>query len=213
MNEPNVAEGHATISPDTPVNVGESGVWTMTYIVGESGLAPGDTLRMTIPSGFSAPQIDSADTPGYVTIESGNLGAVFRVAVEPIPGQIDIDLREEAGAQAVYLILERGPLRSGETVKVTYGAGEGKAYASPYAGTAAFSVWVSRRVEDEVVYAPVPSAPALDVRPGEIAVLDAIHLLVEIEAHYRRTGSRGEAIRASVDELWTPMLFINQKDS
>lgn len=174
MNEPGISEGRATISPETPIPAGGSGAWTLAYVVGESGLSPGDVLRVTIPSGFSAPQTDSAETPGYVTVASGNIASLFRVAVEPLPGQIDLDLREEAGAQAVYLILERGPLRSGETIQLTYGAGAGKAFASPYAGSAEFAVWVSRREGDDVSFAPIAVSPAIEVQSGEISVFEAV---------------------------------------
>ena len=174
MNEPNHAEGQAGLTPDGSVSAGSPGTWAITYVVGESGLSPGDALRVTIPSGFSAPQTDSVETPGYVQVETGNLTSLFRVALEPIPGQIDIDLREEAGSQAVYLILERGPMRSGETVQLTYGAGKGRAYASPYSGTAEFSVWLSTCSGEDVVYGPIAVSPSIEVRPGDISVLEAI---------------------------------------
>ena len=117
MNEPDFSEGLATLTPEGPVAAGSQGVWAITYVVGESGLSPGDALRLTIPTGFSAPQTDNSNTPGFVKVETGNLASLFRVALEPLPGQIDKDLREEAGAQAVYLFLERGPMRPGETVE------------------------------------------------------------------------------------------------
>jgi hypothetical protein len=174
MNETNFAEGRATVSPDGPVAAGSPGTWTVTYVVGESGLSPGDALRITIPSGFSAPQTDSAETPGYLQVETGNLSSLFRAALEPIPGQIEIDLREEAGPQAVYLILERGPMRSGETVQITYGAGQAQAYASPYSGAAEFTVWLSTRSGDDVAYGPIAVSPSIDVSPGKISVLEAV---------------------------------------
>lgn len=174
MNEPRFAEGRAVVAPDDPVPAGHRGAWTVTYSVGESGLSPGDALRVTIPTGFSAPQTDSPDTPGYVQVESGNLESLFRVALEPLPGQTETDLREEAGSQGVYLILERGPMRSGETVQMSYGAGEGEAFASPYSGTAEFCVWVSRREGEDVTPAPIAAHPAVEVRPGPIAVLEAV---------------------------------------
>ncbi len=40
-----------------------------------------------------------------------------------------------------------------------------------------------------------------------IAVLDAIHLLSEIEGHFKKTGDIRESVRAAMDELYTPMLF------
>ena len=55
MDEPHISEGRATLTPEDPVAVGSQGVWTTTYIVGESGLSPGDALRVTIPTGFSGP--------------------------------------------------------------------------------------------------------------------------------------------------------------
>lgn len=174
MNESHISEGRATLKPEDPVAAGSQGVWTTTYIVGESGLSPGDALRVTIPTGFSAPQTDSPDTPGYVRVETGNLVSLFKVALEPLPGQTNTDLREEAGAQAVYLFLERGPMKSGETIQVIYGAGKGMAFASPYSGIAEFSVWVSARRGEEVAFAPIDASPAVEVRPGIISVLEAI---------------------------------------
>jgi len=174
MNERKNSEGQATLSPDSPVAAGSQGIWEVTYVVGESGLAPGDAIRVTIPSGFSSPQTDNSETAGYVQVVSGNLASVFRVALEPLPGEIETNLREEAGAQAVYLFLERGPMRPGETVQVVYGGGSAKAFASPYSGTAEFSVWVMKGRSEEVEIRPIASSPVLDVRPGDISVLEAV---------------------------------------
>jgi hypothetical protein len=164
MNDSHFSEGQASVSPDGPVQAGSRGTWTITYVVGESGLSPGDAVRVTVPTGFSAPQTDSPVSPGYVSAESGNLASLFRIALEPLPGSVEVDLREEAGDQAIYLFLERGPLRSGE----------GGAFTSPYSGTAEFSVWVSVRANEDVAFRPLAASPSFDVRPGTVSTLEAI---------------------------------------
>lgn len=174
MDEMNFSEGRATVAPEEEVPAGSRGSWTITYVVGGSGLSPGDAVRMTVPTGFTAPQTDNPESPGFVSVESGSLASVFRTALEPLPGNIDMDLREEAGDQAIYLFLERGPLRPGETVQINYGAGAGRAFASPYSGLAEFSVWISARRGGDVVFHPLAASPKIDVRPGNISGLEAI---------------------------------------
>ena len=138
----NFAEGTVKLNESRSVPAGEAGSWSVTYSVGESGLSPGSVIRVTIPTGFSAPQTDNPSAPGRVSAQTGNIESALSIAVEPVPGEIEEDLREEAGDQAVYLFIERGPMRSGEQVVLNYGDGPGQAYASPYAGPAAFGVWV-----------------------------------------------------------------------
>ncbi len=171
----NFAEGSTTLSQQPSIPAGEAGFWSITYAVGESGLSPGSVIRVTIPTGFSAPQTDNPDAPGHVSAQTGNIESVISVAVEPVLGEIEEDLREEAGDQAVYLFLERGALRSGEQVVLNYGDGPGKAFASPYAGPATFSVWVCSEPEEEGRrYLAVEDAPTVDVLPGHIERLEAI---------------------------------------
>jgi hypothetical protein len=174
MNDSHFSEGQASVSPDESVQAGSPGAWTITYVVGESGMSPGDAVRVTVPTGFSAPQTDSPVSPGYVSAESGNLASAFRIALEPLPGSVEVDLREEAGDQAIYLFLERGPLHSGEMLQVHYGSGEGGAFTSPYSGTAEFSVWVSVRASEDVAFRPLAASPSFDVRPGTVSTLEAI---------------------------------------
>ena len=59
--------GTATISPTTAV-VGAPGTWTIEYVAEDSLL--NGTIRITIPSGWSPPQISNSSAPGYVTVSS-----------------------------------------------------------------------------------------------------------------------------------------------
>lgn len=171
----NFAEGTVKLNESRSVPAGEAGSWSVTYSVGESGLSPGSVIRVTIPTGFSAPQTDNPSALGHVSAQTGNIESALSIAVEPVPGEIEEDLREEAGDQAVYLFIERGPMRSGEQVVLNYGDGPGQAYASPYAGPAAFGVWVySDPDQEDRRYQAVENVPVLDVLPGPVARLEAI---------------------------------------
>ncbi len=70
MEENDSIDGTATISPDEPVVAGTPGSWTLTYTVGEDGIQPGGAVRLTIPKGFTPPQMDHPGGPGFVSATS-----------------------------------------------------------------------------------------------------------------------------------------------
>lgn len=171
----NFAEGTATLNQPQSIQAGKAGSWSITYSVGESGLSPGSVIRVTIPTGFSAPQTDNPSAPGHVSAQTGNIESALSIAVEPVPGEVEEDLREEAGDQGVFLFIERGPMRSGEQIVLSYGDGPGQAFTSPYAGPAVFSVWVySEPDQEDRRYQAVENVPIVDVLPGPVERLEAI---------------------------------------
>jgi hypothetical protein len=120
------AEASASISPDAPVLVGAAGSWSLTFTLGDDTLPPGAAIRISIPHGFTDPQIDSPDAPGFIRASASNPEVRLVLATEP-PSEGAFDpFTGSDGDAAVLVVLDGEALRAEESLVVTYGA----AYAS-----------------------------------------------------------------------------------
>ena len=172
MSDSPFTEGSAVLSPADAVQAGDAGCWTLTFTAGESGLPAGSAIRVSIPHGFTPPQVDNPNASGYVQASIGNPDVSFSLAVEPVPGEGDEPFRE-ANREAVYLFLERVPLKTGDRIRIVYGAGPGRAYASAFAGEAVFETHICTDAgADSERFLPVQSPPALNVRAGGVHRLE-----------------------------------------
>ena len=61
-------DGFAIVAPPENLQAGTKGTWTITYTTNDQ--FNGGTVRVTIPSGWTAPQQSSSTSPGYVTVSS-----------------------------------------------------------------------------------------------------------------------------------------------
>ena len=130
MADSKFAEGRAALSPADPVRAGDPGCWTLALTIGDSGLLPGSAVRVSIPHGFTPPQIDNPNAPGYVQAHIGNPAAAHPLAVEPVPGEGGDAFRDAGSDQGVYLFLEQAPLKAGDQVRLVYGSEPGRASLS-----------------------------------------------------------------------------------
>jgi len=143
------------------------------FTAGEEGLAPGSAIRLTIPHGFTPPQVDNPEAPGYVRVDIGNPDAALSLATEPVPGEGADAFRRAGREMGVYLFVERSGLRGGDPVRIMYGAGSGRAYASPFSGPASFDVHLCTDSAAKAGrFLPLEAFPALDVRAGEVDRLE-----------------------------------------
>lgn len=172
MNEIRYAEGRVSLLQSTPVRVNQRGHWTLVFTAGESGLNPGASLLVAVPQGFTAPQIDNPLAPGYVRIAEKTTGAEIALSAGRLPGDSEVDMDGETG---IFLIVERAPVKNGESFQLLYGAGEGEAFASAFAGEAIFGVWICAEGRaEEARFLPLKQQPALQVQSGDLAQLEVI---------------------------------------
>ncbi|MBT4140416.1 MAG: DUF3604 domain-containing protein [Candidatus Latescibacteria bacterium] len=172
MNEATFADGTVTLSPDTPVCVNQQGRWTLTFTAGENGLDLGDIIHIEIPQGFTPPQIENPKAPGFITISEKNTEAHFALSVGRVPGETIEDFNSDTG---LYIIIERAPIRNGESFQLTYGAGESQAFAPTFSGNVAFSVRI--RTKDnaaETAYLSIRQNPSLTITAQELTHLEII---------------------------------------
>ena len=109
--------GSATIVPDSPVVADTPGMWKIIYKIGPREIAVGGCIRITIPYGFSPPQISYPASIGFTAVETSNPDA-----------QISISLGKDTatGRTAnsvwgvnVFLAVSGHPLRAGDVVTLT----------------------------------------------------------------------------------------------
>ena len=175
MAESEVTDGVVTLSPDAPVKIGSLGCWTLTFTAGEADLLPGTAVYMGVPHGFTPPQIDQPEAPGYVALANVPASLSVAVAVGTAPGDSLFTALQTDREMGILLFIERGPLRTGEHFQVVYGAGSGQAFVSSFAGDAPFQVFVcTNEAADLERFLPVEHAPVLSVLADALAQLEVI---------------------------------------
>jgi hypothetical protein len=161
-------EGSAALSPDGPVVAGSPGTWTLTYAVGEDEIQPGGVLRLTIPAGFTPPQVDHPGAPGFATASCTAARTTLFLVVEedeagnPEPGGMrGCDLK---------VFLDTAPVHRRERIVVVYGersGGSPGAFAARVAGDAAFPVAVQTG-RGETAFRTLRRNPVLRVVPDQV---------------------------------------------
>ncbi len=169
------AEASASISPDGPVQVGAAGSWSLTFTMWDDTLPPGAAIRISIPHGFTAPQIDSPDAPGYVRASASNPDVRLVLSAEPASeGGFD-PFKGSDGDAGILVVLDGEALRAEESVSVTYGVGTGAAHASAFCGPARFRMYVCREGgTHRERFVPLAESPALMVSSGGLRRLEVI---------------------------------------
>ncbi len=150
--------GSATIDPATPVTAGGVGRWTIRYIAGEEGIAPGGGVVIQFPIfwKWTAPQTFDPGRPGYVGTRCSNP---------------KVELRSFASDLAWVRITTAGrAIDPGDTITVTWGEGDehdrNGVRIDPYAERGQeFIVKVDGDGDEE--YAEIAESPRIDILPGE----------------------------------------------
>ena len=172
MEENDSIDGTATISPDQPVVAGTPGSWTLTYTVGEDGIQPGGAVRLTIPKGFTPPQMDHPGGPGFVSATSTAPKVTFALVVE---SGIETGPGKNSGFD-VQMFLDTAPVHRREQIMIVYGdlsGGSLGAFARLVAGEAPFRLAVQSG-RDEVDFRPLKQVPLLTVTPAEARRISVI---------------------------------------
>ncbi|MFT5369244.1 MAG: hypothetical protein ACI8V2_004219 [Candidatus Latescibacterota bacterium] len=169
MNNATFADGSVTVSPDTAACINQPGRWALTFTAGENGLGLGDVIHIEIPQGFTPPQIDNPNAPGFVTISEKKTEAQFALSVGRVPGETTEDFNSDTG---LYLIIEHAPIRNGESFQLLYGAGESQAFAPTFSGIVSFTVQI--RTQAETNYLPIRQNPVLTITANKLTQLEVI---------------------------------------
>jgi len=142
----------------TPVVISSSGRWTIEYEAGPEGIAEGGALFLLVPPfwGWDSPQARVPDGPGYTEVTTSAEG------VELDARQVDTTLlRIAVGGRA---------LRSGERVRIVYGAGPRGARADRFAERRS-PLWLAVDGDGDGVRALVEDPPTLEIAAGPPADL------------------------------------------
>jgi hypothetical protein len=142
------------------LRAGEPASFPIVYEAGPLGIQPGGVLFLQIAPqwGWSAPQPDAPEAPGYTTVATDAAGVALAPAVRG-----ENLLAVEIGGRA---------LREGERVRLTYGAGPAGATVDRFAERRA-RLFLAVDADGDGVRAFLSDPPAVDVRPGPPAQLVA----------------------------------------
>ena len=106
-----------------PLLAGSRASIALRYTAGPKGLKKGGSLRITIPHGFTTPQVDEFYKEGFVTVGCPKEG----VSLAPgVVSKIFCAYRAELGhsgalGKNIFVRLEQGELLEGEIIEITYG--------------------------------------------------------------------------------------------
>ena len=152
--------GTATVYPDDPVRVLQRGTWTITYVADSTGIATGGGIVLQISPfwGWSQPQSEDPDFPGYTAVRSSRR---------------DVDF-EMTGSDLHYLLitLSKGELAGGDTVRIVYGDTGGGAHPR---GAAVADRYAERGEEfylkvdgnGDTFFTPIEDQPTVDIVAAE----------------------------------------------
>ena len=142
MADPKYADGLIGITPADPIRAGDLGTWNLVMVLEEETLSPGSAIRISIPQGFSPPQVDNPLAPGFVSATVSSATSAVSLLVDPFTAG-EFDLHTGQGrTNGVTLFVERAPLKPGDRVSLTYGSPQGKAFASSFSGKSTFEVYI-----------------------------------------------------------------------
>ena len=172
MNEATYADGTATLSPDTPIPIQQQGQWTLTFTAGEHGLGLGDVIHIEIPQGFTPPQTDNPNAPGFVSLAEKTTQANLAISIGRVPGETIEDFNKDTG---LYLIVEHAPIRNAESFQLCYGAGPAQAFAPTFSGTVSFTIQIRKQSDsDETTFLPIRQQPTLTITAKALAQLEVL---------------------------------------
>ncbi len=161
---------------------GRPGSWRIVYRAGPLGVTVGGAVYLQVSPfwGWSTPQVEREAAVGYTTIATDAEG---------------VDLSAETLDRQLLAVHVGGrPLREGQRIEITYGAGPAGALADRYAERES-RFWVAVDGDGDGVRELIAESPAVDVMPGPPARL-LLHL-----PSTARPGDRVTLTAALVDAI------------
>ncbi|MCZ6633881.1 MAG: DUF3604 domain-containing protein [bacterium] len=148
--------GELTLHPRDDVIAGSYGTWTVTYTVGEKGVARGGTIRIytEADSDRAMPQMDDPAGEDYLTVQA------------PIEARVGVLVQS---LLSIVLIVNGRALQPGEQVVVTYGdrSQGGPGFRSQTFMEARHYCWVDVDVEGNGNRVTLPDPPFVSIVGGE----------------------------------------------
>jgi hypothetical protein len=143
---------------DGAVQASHPGRWTIVYEAGELGVAEGGGIYLQVSPfwGWSSPQPDYPDGPGYTEVSTAAEGITL------VPRRL---------VEQLMMVEVRGrALAAGERVRFDYGAGTLGARADSYAEVDS-RFWIAVDGDGDGVRGVLPDSPGVPVLPGPPALL------------------------------------------
>lgn len=185
-----VDTGEATVSPEQGVS-GEYGTWTVTYTVGEGGIASGGGIRVQLPDEWhagprnSAVRLQTKDPKGdnYITAKVSNSGVAVRCIVEDERDDAlikhakkSLDGRSERYVFVVRVLVTSGALAAGDTISVVYGdtTGGSKGYWAAAVSAYGMPILIALDHDGDSRFENVSRTPYIESLPGK-AVYAQVH--------------------------------------
>lgn len=182
--------GEATVSPEQGVS-GEYGTWTVTYTVGDGGIATGGGIRVELPDEWhsgprnSAVRLQTKDpkADNYITAHTSNDAVVIRCIVEDERDNTlikhakkSLDGRSERYVFVVRVLVTEGTLKAGDTVRVVYGdtSGGSKGYWASAVSVLPMPILVALDHDGDSRFENVSRTPYIEALPGK-AVYAQVH--------------------------------------
>ena len=144
--------------PDATVAVGLPGRFEIIYEVGPLGIATGGSVFLQVSPfwGWSTPQVEMPDAPGFTTIEPSTS------AIELEAATLDRQLLE--------IRVKGRPLVAGDRLRIVYGAGPAGAEVDRYAERGS-RFWIGVDGDGDGVRSFLVDSPGVDVAAGPPAQL------------------------------------------
>ena len=143
-------------TPEGPARVvaGGSGRFRLVYEVGPLGIAQNGAMFLQVSPfwGWSTPQVENTDAPGYTTLEAS-------------ASDIELDART-LGPQLLVIHVVGRPLVAGERVTFVYGAGPPGATTDRFAERGS-RFWFAVDGDGDGIRAVLPDSPEVEVLAGE----------------------------------------------
>jgi hypothetical protein len=149
--------GRAWIEPDpespASVTAGSPGRWSILYEAGPLGVAEGGMVFLQVSPfwGWSTPQTVDERAPGYTTVTTDAPGVELQPAT--------------LGQQLLGIQVNGRALRSGERIRIVYGAGALGAMSDRYAERDS-RFWISVDGDGDGTRKTLAESPTVDVDPG-----------------------------------------------
>ncbi len=180
--------GTAAILPATDVAAGSSGTWTVTYQAA-TNFSTG-VVRLTIPAGWTTPQISLSSSAGFVTATSQGALNITPISIAGNNITVNVDT-----------------LTAGETVTIVYGAPAGPADAQTLTQSG---------VEFTVGSNPLGSSPS-DLTAGSptlnVVAAPVSKLVFTTAAQTVKAGGESQVMRVmAFDEFDNPSPVVSAQD-
>ncbi len=211
-----MSEGNATVTPQTCV-ASEFGTWTVTYTVGQSGIATGGGIRVQMPDDWHAgPRNSAYSLQSKVPKADHFVRAVCSRSDVTIRGTVEsqrepnvlikhpkqsLNGRYERYVFVARALVEKGELREGDTISVIYGdrSGGSRGIQAGVVVTPPLPVLIAVDTNGDSRFNLLADSPTIQCLPGEP---------IELLFHAPSQAVAGETVRcliAAVDKEYNPV--------